>query len=256
MSSSGRLARYYDMTHSRDHYLREARLLDEAFRRHGVITVLDVSCGTGSHVIELAHLGYACVGQDRSPAMLGIAEEKARRAGVEIEFLEGDMRGHRATRTFDAVLALNSMASLTNNWDFEATIAAARRAVRGGGLFCFNVLDAEVVDGNLGNDGCQPRFFLGRVAREADTKVVQFHNLECRKETWNLTTIHLIDDEGKTSLEISEDRMQLRTMDHVGAVLSSHGMEVESIDRRNAMGVPDLDVHIVAVARHRERGAL
>ena len=54
--------------------------------------VLDLCCGHGRHSIELAQRGYRVVGLDISEPSLDLARAAAGEAGVEIEFIQGDMR--------------------------------------------------------------------------------------------------------------------------------------------------------------------
>ena len=57
---------------------------------HKVRDVLDVTCGSGRHVLGLAHRGYKCVGQDYTPEQVQIAKSRARRKGVAVKLLQGD----------------------------------------------------------------------------------------------------------------------------------------------------------------------
>lgn len=52
---------------------------------------LDLGCGTGTNSIYLAQHGLSVVGVDFSPKAIAIARDKARRAGVAIEFHVADV---------------------------------------------------------------------------------------------------------------------------------------------------------------------
>src|SRR5215472_2414211 len=52
--------------------------------------VLDVASGTGNTAIPAARTGAAVVGVDIAPNLLVQARERAREAGVQVEFREGD----------------------------------------------------------------------------------------------------------------------------------------------------------------------
>ncbi len=54
--------------------------------------VLDLACGTGAAALAFAESGCQVVGVDRSPAMLSIARGRARDAGHQVAFVEGDIR--------------------------------------------------------------------------------------------------------------------------------------------------------------------
>lgn len=68
--------------------------------------VLDVGCGSGEPIARfLAEAGYAVTGIDAAPRLL----EFARRAVPAGTFIHGDMRTVRLDRTFDAVVAWDSV---------------------------------------------------------------------------------------------------------------------------------------------------
>ena len=54
--------------------------------------VVELGCGTGSFTMEMARKGYDIIGIDLSPDMLNIARRKSAEAGLNIMYLEQDMR--------------------------------------------------------------------------------------------------------------------------------------------------------------------
>jgi SAM-dependent methyltransferase len=65
--------------------------------------VLELGCGTGRVAIPLAQDGHDVVGLDRSPAMLARAERHARREGVTLRLVEGDMRSFSFSEAFPLI---------------------------------------------------------------------------------------------------------------------------------------------------------
>ena len=53
---------------------------------------MDVACGTGRHALELAAMGWHVTGVDYNPELLERARESAATRGLEVAFLEQDMR--------------------------------------------------------------------------------------------------------------------------------------------------------------------
>jgi SAM-dependent methyltransferase len=103
--------------------------------------ILDLGCGTGGHLLELQKLGYSVHGIDASPAMVEIAKAK----GLSVEC--ADLRTvHVRESLFDAVIALFHVASyqLTAD-DLMALFETARKSLKPGGLFIFDVWDACAV---------------------------------------------------------------------------------------------------------------
>jgi SAM-dependent methyltransferase len=110
--------------------------------------VLDLACGTGRHSRELTRRGFEVVGVDISPELLEMAEREAAEAGLEISFLEADLRELELADEFDLVLSLNDGAVGYFETDEEnrRTFEVVARALRGGGGHLMqlpNVLHAE-----------------------------------------------------------------------------------------------------------------
>lgn len=94
-------ASYYDQFYHSKNYTKEALFLDELFSSNNVKTILDVGCGTGTHIALLEHYGYVCQGIDLNRDMLNIAKNK-----VKGPIFQADMRNFDLVDTFDAVICL------------------------------------------------------------------------------------------------------------------------------------------------------
>jgi SAM-dependent methyltransferase len=118
----------------------EPEFLVEVFRRYGdVREVLDVGCGTGSHLARLRELGIAGTGIDLNPSMV----EYARARHPDLSFAVGDMRELKYANAFDAVICLCTTFSYnTTNEQMVETLGGFRDALRGGGLLVVDLLNA------------------------------------------------------------------------------------------------------------------
>jgi len=129
----------YDALYADKDYAVEVTRLEDCFARHSaspVRRVLDVGCGTGRHVAELAARGYDVVGVDRSAEMLAIAKRRSP-AG---RFVEADMCEVELGETFDAVVVLFAALSYnTTPSAIQRTLSALRRHVSAGGLLVADV---------------------------------------------------------------------------------------------------------------------
>src|ERR1700739_4709436 len=82
-----------------------AQLVKHARLRAGV-RVLDVACGTGVVAITAARQGARVTGLDLTPALLELARENSRIAGVEVDWHEGDVEKLPfENSSFDVVLS-------------------------------------------------------------------------------------------------------------------------------------------------------
>jgi SAM-dependent methyltransferase len=121
--------RYYDrwmnlITWGQDKRVREAVLgyIDTGDR------VLDIGCGTGTLAVKAAQKGARVTGLDLSPAMLRLAEEKARAAGVEVHFKRGYAQSPPLDgEPFDAITATFALSEMSPD---EAEMVVADMAAR------------------------------------------------------------------------------------------------------------------------------
>ena len=111
--------------------------------------ILELGWGTGRITVPIAQDGHHIVGLDRSAAMLERAERRARRANVEIRWVEGDMRAFSFNEAFALVfVALNSFLMLDPN-DRWSCLARVREHLAPRGRVAIDVFqpDPEVVVG-------------------------------------------------------------------------------------------------------------
>lgn len=111
--------------------------------------ILELGCGTGRVAVPIAQDGHHVVGLDRSAAMLERADRRARRADVEVRWVEGDMRAFSFNEAFALVfVALNSFLMLGPD-DRWACLARVREHLAPRGRVAIDVFqpDPEVVVG-------------------------------------------------------------------------------------------------------------
>jgi 2-polyprenyl-3-methyl-5-hydroxy-6-metoxy-1,4-benzoquinol methylase len=106
--------------------------------------ILDIGCGTGRHAIELAKRGYQIVGVDLSASQLKRAKEKAKAAGVKIEFIQKDARQLDFNNEFDVVIMICEGAfplMETDEMNFQI-LQGATKALKKNGKSIFTTLNA------------------------------------------------------------------------------------------------------------------
>lgn len=145
MSVFDSYARYYDLLYRDKDYAAEARHVHDLIQRHvsGAHSILELGCGTAAHAIQLAAMGYAIHGVDRSHEMLTAATNGIQKAGPEtalrIRLTEGDIRKVQLKDRFDAVIALFHVISyLPTNDDLKAAFKTAKTHLRPSGVFLFD----------------------------------------------------------------------------------------------------------------------
>jgi len=104
--------------------------------------VLDMACGQGRHVLELAARGFRVTGIDISEPSLAIARERATMRALEVELLRADAREIAAADEFDAAFSFGSSFGFfaTEEEDYEVVVRAAH-ALRPGGRFLIDTIN-------------------------------------------------------------------------------------------------------------------
>ena len=65
--------------------------------------ILELCCGTGRLTLPIAKEGYDITGVDYTPSMLAQAKVKASEAGLEISFIEADIRTLNLPEKYDLI---------------------------------------------------------------------------------------------------------------------------------------------------------
>jgi 2-polyprenyl-3-methyl-5-hydroxy-6-metoxy-1,4-benzoquinol methylase len=102
------------------------RLTFEAIEPLKDATVLDIGCGSGPYVVEAARRGSRrVVGLDMAPPMLGLARERAQKAGVaeRCEFALGTFPQAVPPGVFDRAIVMGVMDYVPDPLKFLSTLA-------------------------------------------------------------------------------------------------------------------------------------
>jgi 2-polyprenyl-3-methyl-5-hydroxy-6-metoxy-1,4-benzoquinol methylase len=124
-------------TEWRGAYWAKWAVMDSALDRLGIpegAAILDVGCGPGWTSLFLAESGYRPTGVDLAPAHVEISQARARRWGVEADFLVADMDDLSLDAEFDAVLVFDALHHSTRQ---RAVVANIARHLRPGGWVLF-----------------------------------------------------------------------------------------------------------------------
>lgn len=114
--------------------------------------ILDLCCGQGRHVMGLARRGFRHVtGIDRSRYLIRLARRRAREAGIEASFHEGDARKFRvAPHSFHCVTVMgNSFGYFDREEDDVAVLEAVKRTLVSGGTLVMDLADGDWLAANF-----------------------------------------------------------------------------------------------------------
>ncbi|AKB18910.1 MULTISPECIES: methyltransferase domain-containing protein [unclassified Methanosarcina] len=118
-------------------------------------TVLDLCCGQGRHVLELARRGFSNVeGYDRSQYLIRKARTRAQKENLQVRFREGDARKlPYPSDTFSVVIILgNSFGYFDSTLHDRKVLEEVFRVLKPGGRVFIDAVDGDYMKKNF-----QPR---------------------------------------------------------------------------------------------------
>jgi len=181
--------------------------------------ILDLCCGQGRHLLELARRGFTNLyGVDRSHYLISRAKRVARQQGFAATFREGDARKLRfRDNTFDLVyLAGNSFGYFESAEDDIAVLAELRRLLKPSGQLLIDFTDGD---------------FLRQNFEQRSWEWIDKNYFVCRERTLSRDSERLISREVITHSKkgVVADQFyaeRLYNADQLGALLSDNGFEV------------------------------
>jgi len=136
-------ARKYDKEVYVQGTVGECDFIELEINRDKSAKIIDIGCGTGRHALELTKRGYNVTGVDLSENQIKRAREKAKEAGVTIDFQTQDARNLPFDGEFDlAIMLCEGGFSLmeTDQMNFEI-LKNATKALKDKGKLIFTALN-------------------------------------------------------------------------------------------------------------------
>jgi D-alanine-D-alanine ligase len=133
-----------DVVENSENTRREVDFLVAAAAVQPHSAILDLCCGQGRHVLELARRGFKNVmGVDRSRYLIRLARKRAQAEALSVVFKEGDARNPRLPESsFDCVAIMgNSFGYFSNKQDDEKVLATVGKMLRPSGQIVLDITD-------------------------------------------------------------------------------------------------------------------
>ncbi|MBI2941395.1 MAG: class I SAM-dependent methyltransferase [Chloroflexi bacterium] len=195
--------------------------------------VLEVACGTGRLLVPLARAGFEVVGIDVSTAMLDIAREKLRQAGLlsRARLIQADVRAFDLGRTFPlAFVALNSFTHLTTPDDQLAALERLRAHVAPDGLLSLDLPNPEATvigdsAGQLIHEYTKPYGTAGEMLLK-----LRSQRVDTAQQVVDVTFLYdLITPDGHVRRTVAPFRLRYLYCREAELLLAQAGFRVESV---------------------------
>jgi SAM-dependent methyltransferase len=138
--------------------------------------VLDAPCGHGRLSNRLAARGMRVTGIDASPLFLDRARTEAAGLGVEVSYVEGDMRSMPFAGRFDALVNWFTSFGYHDDETNRATLAGFHRALKPGGRIVIEHMNRERVVRFLG--GLQAPGAVGLLTEREDDLQIDVNSFD------------------------------------------------------------------------------
>lgn len=148
----------------------ETDFLIEAARLQPSDEILDLACGHGRHSIELAKRGFTHItGLDYSQVFIDKAITDAASEGVDVRFVQGDMRKLAFTDEFGVVMTIFTTMGYFDDETNKAVLREANKALKPTGRFFIDTLNADAVASRFETEGKRdPETGLLKTVRQVD----------------------------------------------------------------------------------------
>lgn len=222
-------------------------VIEKFLKEQNVKSVLDMTCGTGSQVFHLIKHGYEVTGSDFSPELLKQARAKAKKAGVKVDFIDGDVRKLKVG-SFDAVITIFNAVGHLTKLGFEKAMRNISRNLNDGGVYIFDILNLEAM-----SDEVMPNMAYHLHAKVGDS---QIHAVQCstieRKNgrfiSYNHDIIQKLAE--KPTFEVSKCELQIYSTEELQQMLTRNGFEIlAQYDMDGSRFIKDKSISILTVAR-------
>jgi SAM-dependent methyltransferase len=145
--------------------------------------VLDLACGHGRIANRLAERGCRVTGLDVTPLFLDIARRDAAERGVDVDYVEGDMRSLPWSDRFDRVVSWFTSFGYFDDPGNRRVLAEAHRALKPGGRLLIESNNRDFVLSHFDPERFVERdgdFMLDRSEFDADSGRIKTERIAIR----------------------------------------------------------------------------
>lgn len=179
--------------------------------------ILDLPCGIGRHSLEFSRRGYRVTGVDRTRNYLRQAQRQAKKEGLDVEWIQQDMRRFARLRAFDAAINLfTSFGYFDDQADDRKVLANFFRSLKPGGKLLMDLMGKEVLAKKF-----QPRSWS-----EEDGTIILEERLLTRHWSWIESRWTLIKGRSMRAFRVAH---RLYSAEELASLLQAVGFRKVSI---------------------------
>jgi len=238
---------YFDAHNISEQTDAKNALIERLLKAQQIKTVLDMTCGTGAQVFYLKKCGYNVVGSDFSPALLETARKKATEEGIDLRFMDGDMRELQLGQ-FDAVITISNAIGHLVKVDFEKALRNIHANLKDDGVYIFDIFNLQAMTDNIIDDFAMD---IESIVDGVNIRNIQHSEIDRKKGLLTSHDHYTISKEvGKPEIYANTFSLQIYTAEELQQVLHRNGFEpLHQYDMEGNDFVPAKSLNILTVAK-------
>lgn len=250
MNAYTNFSNFYDELMDNINYKEWGNYLLNLLKEYGICSgiVLELGCGTGNICEYLAKKGYDVIGIDNSLEMLGVANEKKMESGMDILYLNQDMRNFELYGTVKAVVSnCDSINYILEKKDLIKVFKLVNNYLDPGGVFIFD-LNTEHKYKEIGDSVIAEN-------REAISFIWENSYIPNKKLNRYDLTLFIKEEDGRFEKTEETHFQRAYSLEEIKEVINKAGMEFVSAYNGFTKNQPEIysdRIHIIA----REKGKI
>lgn len=133
-------SKIYDALYSKKNYKKEILYLLKIIKKKRIKNLLDIGCGTCSHLISMNNIYINSVGIDSNPQMISIAKSKIKKKKIKnIKLYNSDVTNFKTKSKFDLITSMFHVVNyLTKKKEIEKFFYLSSKSLTQNGILLFD----------------------------------------------------------------------------------------------------------------------
>jgi len=136
--------------------------------------ILELACGTGRIINDIAVEGMNAFGIDISKHMLRIAAQKAIEKKVEVKYIESDITNFKINNKFDVIfIGCNSIGHVLCSKEFSMLLRCVKEHLKKNGIFIIDVFTPSISILHNSDGNCKKMMdFVMKISQRLSLRIV------------------------------------------------------------------------------------